>query len=91
MRELSNTEIRQIYLNIVKYKQLKVYVNLSTNLCDLNFQIFANYSSQTAQNFLDLFEPGYSDHTQFQRLIKHFIVNLLSFSTISLTILNILR
>ena len=76
MRELSDTEIRQTYYNIVKSKQLKGYVNLSTNLGDLNFEIFANYVPQTAENFLELCEQGYYDDTNFHRLIKHFMVNL---------------
>lgn len=51
---------------------MKGYVQIMTNLGNMNFIIHADLVPKTAQNFLQLAESGYYNGTNFHRLVKNF-------------------
>ena len=71
-RELKQSEIRdKIYMEVQKGK-MKGFVQICTNLGNMNFLIHADYVPRTAENFVELAESGYFDGTRFHRLVKDF-------------------
>jgi len=64
---------------LLKYKKLrelkkKAYVQLQTNVGNLNVEVHCDIVPRTAYNFLALCEQGYLDGTKFHRLIPGFMV-----------------
>jgi cyclophilin family peptidyl-prolyl cis-trans isomerase len=53
---------------------MKGYVNILTNLGELQCMIHANFVPRTSENFLELCEKGYYNGTKFHRLVKDFMI-----------------
>jgi peptidyl-prolyl cis-trans isomerase-like protein 2 len=70
----NDDELRTIYYNIVKSLQKKAFVKLSTNLGDLNLEIFCNYAPMASENFIELCSKGLYNNNKFHRLIRNFII-----------------
>ena len=70
----NDDELRTIYYNIVKSLQKKAFIKLSTNLGDLNLEIFCNYAPMASENFIELCYKGSYNNNKFHRLIKNFII-----------------
>ena len=51
---------------------MKGYIQIQTNLGNMNFLIHADCVPRTAQNFLELAESGYYDGVVFHRLVRDF-------------------
>ncbi|KAL4481435.1 hypothetical protein ABPG74_007524 [Tetrahymena malaccensis] len=73
-RSLNETEIRKIIHDQVKNKQMKGYVNIITNIGEIQCMIHANFVPKTSENFLELCEKGYYNGIKFHRLVKDFMI-----------------
>jgi peptidyl-prolyl cis-trans isomerase-like protein 2 len=73
-RKLNEDEIRKAYVDIVKSKQLKGYMQILTNLGPLDLQIYCDYAPKTGENFLELCEKKYYNGTCFHRLVRNFVL-----------------
>ena len=70
----TDNELRTLYQNIVKSKQLKGYMSISTTLGDINIEILCDKAPLAAENFLELCQKGKYDNTPFHRLVKNFVI-----------------
>ena len=66
-------------IRLIKYKKLrqlkkKAYVQIQTNIGNLNIEIHCDIVPRTSWNFLHLCEEGFYKGTKFHRLIPGFIV-----------------
>ncbi|KAI8814927.1 peptidyl-prolyl cis-trans isomerase-like 2 [Cladochytrium replicatum] len=52
----------------------KGYARISTNLGDINIELFCRDTPRTCYNFLMLAKKGYYNNVQFHRLIKDFMI-----------------
>ena len=51
---------------------MKGFVQMQTNLGNMNFLIHSDLVPKTAENFLELSENGYYDGVRFHRLVHDF-------------------
>ena len=70
----NDNDLRLIYQNIVKSKQLKGYVKMVTSFGDINFEILCDKSPLASENFMELCNCGKYNNTKFHRLVKNFVV-----------------
>ena len=74
LQTLSDDDIRQEYQQLVKSRQLKGQVVLTTNLGNMHFELFCNLAPKTTENFMELCLSSYYDSTCFHRLIPGFMI-----------------
>lgn len=62
--------------DIVKYRLVKKkgYVRLTTNLGNLNLELYCDTVPKTCENFIKLAQKGYYNGTVFHRSIRHFML-----------------
>lgn len=51
---------------------MKGYVQIMTNLGNMNFLIHSDLATKASENFIELAENGYFNNTKFHRLVKNF-------------------
>lgn len=71
-RELKQSEIRDKIYDEMRKGKMKAFVQMQTNLGNMNFLIHAYLVPKTAENFIELTEAGYYDGVKFHRLVHNF-------------------
>jgi peptidyl-prolyl cis-trans isomerase-like 2 len=74
LQKLSDDEIRVEYQSLIKSRQNKAQVVMTTNKGPLHFELYCFKALKTCENFLELCEKRYYDGVSFHRLIKGFMV-----------------
>lgn len=73
-RVQTDEEIRKFYFQLVKARQLKGEVEISTTLGKISLTLHCDYWPKTCENFLELWESKYYNGLIFHRLIPEFMV-----------------
>ncbi|CAI2365354.1 unnamed protein product [Moneuplotes crassus] len=73
-RMKNDQEIRKDYYQLIKSRQIKGEIELSTTLGKMSLLIHCDYCPKTGENFIELCESKYYNGLTFHRLIPEFMI-----------------